>query len=109
MSYLMAGQLPELERLQLQSRVWEPAGESLLARLGAGRGWRAADLGCGALGWLRILARWVGAEGAVIGTDVDGRLLAAAGTFCAAEGLGNVAIVRDDLFASALPPASFDL
>jgi hypothetical protein len=25
MSYLMAGQISELERLRLQSRVWEPA------------------------------------------------------------------------------------
>ena len=32
MAYLMAGQHSELERLRLQSRVWEPAGEELLAR-----------------------------------------------------------------------------
>jgi len=30
-SYLLAGQPSELHRLQLQSRVWEPAGRSLLA------------------------------------------------------------------------------
>jgi hypothetical protein len=36
MSYLMAGQQSELERLHLQSRVWEPAGEWLLSRLGDG-------------------------------------------------------------------------
>jgi len=27
-AYLLAGQASELERLQLQSRVWEPAGEA---------------------------------------------------------------------------------
>ena len=33
MSYLMAGQLSEIERLRLQSRVWEPAGERLRTSL----------------------------------------------------------------------------
>lgn len=28
--YLMVGQQSELERLQLRSRVWEPAGQALL-------------------------------------------------------------------------------
>ncbi len=109
MGYLMAGQLSELGRLQLQSRVWEPSGETLLARLGEGRGLRALDLGCGTLGWLRILSRWVGLEGAVVGTDVDERMLAAARALCTEEALPNVSTVRDDVFASALPAASFDL
>ena len=53
--YLMAGQQSELERLQLQSRVWEPAGQILLARLPSGSGLRVLDVGCGAMGWLRVL------------------------------------------------------
>ena len=53
--YLLAGQPSELERLQLQSRVWEPSGRQLLATFGEGSGLRALDVGCGALGWLRIL------------------------------------------------------
>ena len=28
--YLLAGQTSELERLQLQSRIWEPSGRRLL-------------------------------------------------------------------------------
>ena len=48
--YLLAGQLSELERLQLQSRVWEPSGRALLAHLGAGQGLRTLDVGCGCLG-----------------------------------------------------------
>ncbi len=97
------------ERLRLQSRVWEPAGERLLARLGDGRGLRALDVGCGAMGWLRVLSRWVGAQGAVTGTDVDEKLLAAAEAFVSEENLANVHVQRDDFFASALPAASFDL
>lgn len=106
MSYIMADQASELERLRLQSRVFEPAGERLLARLGRGKDYRAADLGCGAMGWLRILSQWAGE---VVGTDVDDRLLIAANALCEESSLSNVQIVRDDLFASMLPERSFDL
>jgi len=109
MAYLMAGQLSELERLRLQSRVWEPVGERLVARLGSGRGLRALEIGCGAMGWLRILSRWVSDSGEVVGTDVDDKLLAAAQAFCGEESLANVSFLRDDFFASSLPAASFDL
>ena len=76
--YLLAGQPAELERLQLQSRVWEPAGRALLAQLPNGSGRRALDIGCGGMGWLRILSEWVGPGGSVVGTDVDDKMLAGA-------------------------------
>ena len=105
MSYLMAGQLSELERLQLQSKFWEPAGEALLARLGDGRGKRALDVGCGAYGWLPILGSWVGPQGQVVGTDIDVQLLEAARAIAP----GNVELIQDDIFKSTLEPRSFDL
>ena len=108
-SYLLADQASELERLQLQSRVWEPAGRRVLEQIGSGAGARALDVGCGALGWLRLLSEWVGPQGAVTGTDIDETMLSAADTFVASEGLGNVALIEDDLFASDLEPGSFDL
>jgi SAM-dependent methyltransferase len=107
--YLLAGQASELERLQLQSRVWEPSGRRLLAEIGDGRGTRAVDFGCGVLGWLRILSEWVGPDGEVTGTDIDEAMLGAADRFVAEEGLRNVGLVKDDLFASELEPNSFDL
>jgi hypothetical protein len=55
-TYLLAGQASELERLQLQSRVWEPSGRRLLEGIGDGRGSRAVDIGCGVLGWSRLLS-----------------------------------------------------
>jgi SAM-dependent methyltransferase len=103
--YLLAGQLSELERLQLQSRVWNAFADDLLApyadELEAAR---VLDVGCGALGWLPVLSRHVGPRGTVIGTDVDERLMEAA----RAEAENNVTIVEDDLFASRLEPG-FDL
>ena len=108
-TYLLAGQASELERLQLQSRVWEPSGRRLLAEIGDGRGGRAVDIGCGVMGWLRLLSEWVGQDGEVVGTDIDDAMLCAAKQFVADEGLGNVLLRNDDLFATRLEPASFDL
>ena len=41
--YLLADQPSELERLRLQSLVWEPSGRQLLAKLDGGSGARALD------------------------------------------------------------------
>ncbi len=108
-TYLLAGQPTELERLQLQSRVWEPAGRALLDRLPSGSGRRALDVGCGVMGWLRVLSEWTGPHGSVVGSDIDDTMLAGARAFIAAEALPNVTLVNDDLFASRLPAGSFDL
>lgn len=99
----------ELNRMPLFSRVWEPAGEELLRQLPSGDGMQVLDAGCGAMSWLRLLSRWVGGAGHVVGSDVDNGELDAARTFCESERLVNVELVRDDLFNSNLPAAAFDL
>jgi ubiquinone/menaquinone biosynthesis C-methylase UbiE len=108
-TYLLAGQASELGRLELQSRVWEPSGRRLLEEIGDGRGAHALDVGCGVLGWLRVLSEWVGPDGEVTGTDIDEAMLAAADRFTTKEGLRNAGLVKDDLFASELESDSFDL
>jgi len=108
-NYVLANQPSELERLQLQSRVWEPAGRHFLSKFGDGSGRRALDVGCGAMGWLRILREWVGPSGEVVGTDVDESLLRAARSLLEAGEASNVELVVDDLFESKLEPQSFDL
>jgi len=107
MNYLLGGQPTEMERLQLQSRVWEPAGRALLSRIPTGR--TAIDVGCGVMGWLRVLAEWVGVSGWVTGSDIDEKMLTLAAQFVADTRLPNVRITRDDIFDSHLPAASFDL
>ncbi len=107
--YLLAGQVSELARLKLQSQVWEPSGRRLLEEIGDLRGARAVDIGCGVMGWLRLLSGWVGPDGEVVGTDIDDAMLAAAKQFVAEEDLHNVALLNDDLFATRLEPSSFDL
>ena len=107
--YLLADQPSELERLRLQSLVWEPSGRQLLSKVGGGSGGRALDVGCGAMGWLRILSEWVGPSGHVVGTDIDESMLDAARSFLREEQIANVELVVDDLFNSRLEPRSFDL
>ncbi len=109
MSYLMAGQMSELERLRLQSRVWEPAGQALLQQVDARGVRRALDVGCGAMGWLRVLAERIEPAGTIVGTDIDDKMLEAAGAFVQEQQLKQVKLEKDDLFSSRLAPASFDL
>ena len=103
MSYLLAGQLSEIERLRLQSRVWEPAGERLLTSLGAGSGQRVLEVGCWVMGWLGCLSRWAGERGVVIGTDIANHLLDAARLYCVESRLSNVTLLQDDFFATLHP------
>jgi SAM-dependent methyltransferase len=111
--YLLAGQQSEVERLQLQSWVWEPAGQHLLAELDAALidipDRTAVDVGCGALGWLRLLDDWVGRDGHVLGTDNDPQMLALARTVAATEQLTRVRLVQDDLFATSIAERVADL
>jgi ubiquinone/menaquinone biosynthesis C-methylase UbiE len=106
--YLLANQPSELERLRLQSLVWEPTGRQHLSKLGGGSCGHALDVGCGAMGWLRILSEWVDPSGEVVGTDIDESLLNAARSL-EEVGIANVELVVDDLFDSKLEPHSFDL
>ena len=109
--YLLAGQPSELERLQLQSRGSGSPPDGSFSRGSKSRpDGRALDLGCGALGWLRILSEWVGPSGEVAGAaGIDERLLEAAGSFLEAEGISNVELVIDDILDSKLEPQGFHL
>jgi SAM-dependent methyltransferase len=95
--------------MHLQALQWEPAGQELLAEVGDGEGLRALDAGCGPLGWLRLLSRWVGQSGEVQGTEVTDATAEQARLTVRSEGLHNVSIVVDDVFDSWLAAASFDL
>ena len=108
-NYLLAKQPSELERLRRQSLVWEPTGRQLLSKVGGGSGGRALDVGCGAMGWLRILSEWVGPSGQIVGADIEESMLNAARSFLEEEEIVNVDLVVDDLFDSRLEPQSFDL
>ena len=108
-AYLSYDPAEERRRLQLQAVVLEPLSDRALARIPLSAGARVVDIGCGARGLLAALAKRVGPRGRVIGTDVSAAMLDVARETCAEEGLDNVELVVDDLFASKLPARSFDL
>jgi ubiquinone/menaquinone biosynthesis C-methylase UbiE len=108
-NYLLAGGAAELERLQLQARVWEPEAEVMLDQIGLQAGWQCLDLGCEAMGILGPLSRRAGPTGRVVGVDLDVRQLAAARAFVQEAGLHNVEIMEQDAYHTGFPPQSFDL
>jgi ubiquinone/menaquinone biosynthesis C-methylase UbiE len=95
--------------MHMQALQWEPAGADVLRELGDGRGLRALDVGCGPLGWLRLLSGWVGPTGEVVGTEVGDGTAEAARLTVRSEGLSNVSVIVDDVFDSWLADSSFDL
>src|SRR5258708_11118308 len=107
-NYRLGGGSAELERLQLQARVWEPEAEAMLDRIGIQPGWNCVDLGCGAMGILGPLSRRVGPHGHVLGVDIDPKLLAAAREFIHDPQLDNVELLQLDAYHTQLPRESFD-
>jgi SAM-dependent methyltransferase len=107
-NYLLAGGSAELERLQLQARVWEPETEAMLDLIAPEPGWHCVDLGCGAMGIIEPLSRRVGSWGRVVGVDMDEKQLAAVRAFAQERGLANVEIFERDAYDTRLPRESFD-
>ena len=108
-SYLLASGTPEMERLRLQARVWEPEAEAMLARMSLPPRAACVDLGCGAMGILGPLSHKVGMEGRVLGIDVDPVQLEAARAYVNELGASNVEIIEGDAYQTDLPDESFDL
>jgi SAM-dependent methyltransferase len=107
--YLFSGGPAELERIQLQARIWAPAAEEMLDAIGVRQGWHCVDMGCGAMGILEPLMRRTESQGRVVGIETDAVQLAALQKYLGATGLKNVEILDRDAYATGLPDASFDL
>jgi SAM-dependent methyltransferase len=106
--YLLPDSVPEVERLQMQARVWQPETEAMLDQIGLQAGWRCVDLGCGAMGILGPLSRRVGPTGRVVGVDLGATYLDAARGYVQDEDLANVEILERDAYDTGLPRESFD-
>ncbi|MBC9719608.1 methyltransferase domain-containing protein [Streptomyces sp. TRM66268-LWL] len=65
----------EVSRLLEQCAYYRPQARSLIDRLGVQPGWRTADVGCGPLGILDLLAARTGPTGQVLGLDAQPRML----------------------------------
>ena len=83
-----------------QAEDLKPESSWLLDRIGVGRGWRAADIGCGPTGILDMLSERMGPGGEVVGVEREPRFAAMARAEVERRGLPNVSIVEGDMLGS---------
>jgi SAM-dependent methyltransferase len=107
--YVMGGTLTEQERLLAQAASYETQARWLLDQLAVQPGWRVADLGCGPIGILDLLAERVGTSGTVVGIDREARFVEMAQNLIAERNLSTVQILQADATSTGLPENSFDL
>lgn len=98
----------EIDRLQIQSKVWNADVEIMLDEIGVSKGWSCIDLGCGAIGILGLLARRVGVEGRVVGVDFDNSHLEVARSYLDQEKMHFVELRKADVNNSLYPKNTFD-
>jgi ubiquinone/menaquinone biosynthesis C-methylase UbiE len=106
--YWLGSSEPERARLIAQGEVYRPLAVDLLDQIGVAPGWRVADVGCGPLGVLDLLAERAGAAN-VVGLDRDEAMLAMAERSMAERGYPGVRLLRAEAAETGLPDASFDL
>jgi cyclopropane fatty-acyl-phospholipid synthase-like methyltransferase len=89
----------ERDRLRALESLFDGAATRHLVRLGVTAGWRCLEVGCGAGGIARWLARRVGSGGRVVATDLDIR-------FVEGHDLGNLEVRQHDIMTDALEAGS---
>jgi len=88
--YAIRGGMEGKKRLDLLARVLVPTTTELLNRVGVIRGMKCLDVGCGGGHVTILMARIVGPEGRVIGTDTDAEILGLAREDAEAAKVTNV-------------------
>jgi ubiquinone/menaquinone biosynthesis C-methylase UbiE len=97
--YAIRGGKEGKKRLDLLARVMLPTTMELLDRAGLTRGMKCLDVGCGGGHVTISMARVVGPEGHVIGTDTDADILALAREDAEAAKITNVEFQQQDACA----------
>jgi len=95
-AYAIRGGKVGKERLNLLARVMLPTTLQLLNAVGINKGMRCLDVGCGGGHVTLLMARLVGPEGQVVGTDMDGEVIALAREDGRTAKLDNVEFRRAD-------------
>jgi len=88
--YVIRGGLEGRERLRLLARVMQPTTLSLFERIGLRAGAACLDVGCGGGDVTLDIARAVGADGRVVGIDIDDTKLDIARAEAQELGIANV-------------------
>lgn len=106
--YIIRGGIDGRERLRILSRVMQPTTWALLRRAGVAPGMTCLEVGCGGGDVACDLAKMVGPEGSVVGTDVDGPQLEIARSEAKMLRLSNLEYRQSDIMREA-PEGAFDL
>jgi ubiquinone/menaquinone biosynthesis C-methylase UbiE len=100
--YLFGHSEEETQRLQKQSRLFNPATRRMIAEAGVTAGMTVLDVGSGAGDVALLLAEAVGPTGTVIGVDRNPQILEVARARARAAGHDNVTFLAGDIGAVAL-------
>jgi SAM-dependent methyltransferase len=106
--YVIRGGVAGRERLRILARVMEPSTRALLARAGVRAGMRCLDVGCGGGDVSLILSELVGAQGRVVGLDMDETTVELAGREATTLGRANVSFTLGAV-GSTLATSQFDV
>jgi SAM-dependent methyltransferase len=96
-----------MQRLILQARIYGPITRQLFVSAGITRGMKVLDLGSGAGDVALLLADLVGAEGRVVGVDINPAIVESARRRVDAAGWSNIELLAGDVRHLTLP-ADFD-
>jgi SAM-dependent methyltransferase len=107
--YVLGYSQTEQERLLRQADTFAGDACWLLDQVGVRPGWQVADIGCGPLGIIDLLADRVGAAGQIVGVDNDDRMIVRAQEIVSDLGLRNVSLTLAEAADTGLEPSSFDL
>lgn len=105
--YIIRGGLEGRERLRALARVMQPTTHGLLQRAGIRSGMACLEIGCGGGDVAFDMARMVGPEGRVVGTDIDAKKLELAREEAAKHSLTNTEFRFADITQTE-PEKEFD-
>jgi ubiquinone/menaquinone biosynthesis C-methylase UbiE len=90
-------------RMEVLARLYDPASRRILEATGISAGWRCLEVGGGGGSLARWMAERVGAEGHVLCTDLDTRIIERG------RAGANLEVMQHDIARDALPMNAFDL
>jgi ubiquinone/menaquinone biosynthesis C-methylase UbiE len=106
-NYVLGDTSDEIERLKIQSSLFEPITRDSLQKGGIRKGMACCDIGCGPGEVTRMMGDMVGKNGRVVGFDINENYI----KYCkASTKQKNISYVCDNIITSKdLPVESFDI
>ncbi len=107
--YILGSSKKELERLSLQSQIFEPETLHTLRLASIKPGMRCVDIGCGIGDVTFMMAKLVGKKGSVIGIDRNKDVIEVCKRKAGRKNATNVRFFVSDIYDNELSKDSFDL